>query len=87
MSFGACIPKRVHTVVISVQHAETMPLEDLRIEILSKVVKPVIPLQYLDKNTVFHINPCGKFIMGGPQVYILYFIIPQIYVLSPFSLV
>ena len=65
---GACIPQRVHTVVISVQHSEKISLEDLRQEVMSKVVKTVIPSQYLDDRTVFHINPCGQFVMGGPQV-------------------
>lgn len=68
---GACIPQRVHTVVISVQHSEKIFLGDLRKEVMSKVIKTVIPSQYLDDNTIFHINPCGKFVMGGPQV-ILY---------------
>lgn len=65
---GACIPQRVHTVVISVQHSEKIELENLRQEVMSKVVKTVIPPQYLDGNTIFHINPCGQFVMGGPQV-------------------
>lgn len=64
---GACIPQRVHTVVISVQHSEKIELENLRQEVMSKVVKTVIPPQYLDDKTIFHINPCGKFVMGGPQ--------------------
>lgn len=68
---GACIPQRVHTVVISVQHSEKISLEDLRQEVMSKVVKRVIPPQYLDDDTVFHINPCGQFVMGGPQVNII----------------
>lgn len=69
---GACIPQRVHTVVISVQHSEKITLEDLRQEVMSKVVKAVIPPQYLDDRTIFHINPCGQFVMGGPQVIIIY---------------
>jgi S-adenosylmethionine synthetase len=65
---GACIPLRVHTVVISVQHSEEITLEHLRLEVMSKVVKKVIPQKYLDEKTIFHINPCGPFVMGGPQV-------------------
>ncbi|XP_025413273.1 S-adenosylmethionine synthase-like [Sipha flava] len=64
---GACIPLRVHTVVISVQHSEEITLEHLRLEVMSKVVKKVIPQKYLDEKTIFHINPCGPFVMGGPQ--------------------
>lgn len=64
---GACIPQRVHTVVVSVQHSEKISLEELRSEILEKVVKVVIPEQYLDDKTIVHINPCGAFVIGGPQ--------------------
>jgi S-adenosylmethionine synthetase len=74
---GACIPQRVHTVVVSLQHSEKITLDELRKEILSKVVKTVIPPRYLDDQTVVHINPCGLFIIGGPQVsyYNIYFLI------------
>ncbi|KAK9721232.1 S-adenosylmethionine synthetase, N-terminal domain [Popillia japonica] len=64
---GACIPQRVHTVVVSLQHSEKITLEELRIEVLHKVIQDVIPARYLDDQTVVHINPCGLFIIGGPQ--------------------
>ncbi|KAG5875806.1 hypothetical protein JTB14_017542 [Gonioctena quinquepunctata] len=64
---GACIPRRVHTVVVSMQHSEKVSLEELRIAIKEKVIKEVIPAKYLDDQTVIHINPCGLFIIGGPQ--------------------
>jgi len=64
---GAAIPLRVHTVVISAQHDETVTMDKLRKEMMEKVVKPVIPSKYLDERTVFHIQPSGKFIIGGPQ--------------------
>jgi len=64
---GAAIPLRVHTVVVSVQHSEKISLENLRKEIREHVIKPVIPAQYLDEQTVLHINPCGTFVMGGPM--------------------
>lgn len=64
---GACIPKRVHTVVVSLQHSEDVTLEELRSQIMEKVVKVVIPVKYFDENTIVHINPCGRFIIGGPQ--------------------
>ncbi|GLV41194.1 S-adenosylmethionine Synthetase [Carabus blaptoides fortunei] len=64
---GACVPRRVHTVVVSVQHSEKISLDELRSEIKNKVIKEVIPHRYLDENTVIHINPCGLFIIGGPQ--------------------
>jgi len=64
---GACIPKRVHTVVVSLQHSEKTTLEHLRSELMEKVIKTVIPEQYFDENTIVHINPCGLFIIGGPM--------------------
>jgi len=64
---GATVPKRVHTVVVSVQHSEKISLDELRNEIMNKVIRVVIPEKYLDEKTVFHVNPCGLFITGGPQ--------------------
>jgi S-adenosylmethionine synthetase len=64
---GACIPKRVHTVVISTQHDENVTNEVLRAELKSKVVEAVIPAKYLDASTVLHLNPSGRFVIGGPQ--------------------
>jgi len=64
---GACVPLRVHTVVISSQHCEKVSLEELRRDVMEHVIKPVIPVKYLDSNTIFHINPCGTFIYGGPM--------------------
>ncbi|EFP12918.1 CRE-SAMS-1 protein [Caenorhabditis remanei] len=64
---GVCIPIRVHTVVVSTQHSPDVTLEKLRETILSQVVKKVIPAYLLDDNTIYHINPCGTFIIGGPM--------------------
>lgn len=64
---GACVPKRVHTVVVSVQHSDKIELETLRAEIMEKVVRAVIPEKYLDVETIYHVNPCGLFVSGGPE--------------------
>ncbi|KAL8618777.1 S-adenosylmethionine synthase isoform type-2 [Nucella lapillus] len=64
---GAAVPTRVHTVVISVQHDEKITMEELRKDLMEKVIKAVIPSRYLDDHTVFHLQPSGKFIIGGPQ--------------------
>jgi len=64
---GACIPIRVHTIVVSTQHSEKVTLPALREDIMEKVIKVVIPQQYLDDNTKYHINPCGNFVIGGPM--------------------
>ena len=60
-------PVRVEAVVISTQHSPNVSHRDLSDAILEKVIKPVVPAELLDKNTKFHINPTGKFVIGGPQ--------------------
>lgn len=65
---GACIPLRVRSLVISAQHDKNVTLEQLRQDLMEKVVKVVIPEKYLDNETEYHIQPSGKFIIGGPQV-------------------
>lgn len=67
MHKGACIPTRVHTVVISIQHSEDVTLEQLQKELMDKVIKVVIPAKYLDDDTVYHLQPSGRFVIGGPQ--------------------
>lgn len=64
---GACIPIRVHTVVISAQHKATVTLEQLRKDLKELVVKEVIPGHLLDDKTIYYLNPCGAFTIGGPQ--------------------
>ncbi|GAA6047920.1 hypothetical protein JCM3770_006425 [Rhodotorula araucariae] len=64
---GAVKPLRVDTVVISTQHAEEITTENLRSELMEKVVKTVIPANLLDAKTVYHIQPSGRFVIGGPQ--------------------
>ncbi|GAA5953024.1 hypothetical protein JCM8115_002412 [Rhodotorula mucilaginosa] len=64
---GAFVPRRVDTVVISTQHAEEISTPDLQKELMEKVVKTVIPANLLDDKTVFHIQPSGRFVIGGPQ--------------------
>lgn len=58
---------RVHTVVISTQHSEDINQESLRADILNNVIKPSIPDALLDTNTIYHINPTGNFVVGGPK--------------------
>ncbi|CDO54740.1 hypothetical protein DV495_002260 [Geotrichum candidum] len=64
---GACVPLRVDTVVISTQHADEISTDDLRAAILEHIIKKVIPAKYLDDNTKYHIQPSGRFVIGGPQ--------------------
>ena len=60
-------PFRVDTVVISTQHSDTVPNEDLRHAIMEHVIKPIIPAHMLDAKTKYHINPTGRFVIGGPM--------------------
>ena len=64
---GAVVPKRVDTVVISAQHAPEITVEELRKVLTEKIVKTVIPNNLLDDKTVYHIQPSGMFVIGGPQ--------------------
>ncbi|OIW35463.1 methionine adenosyltransferase [Coniochaeta ligniaria NRRL 30616] len=64
---GAVVPLRVHTVVVSAQHSEDITTEQLRKEIKEKIILATIPAKYIDENTIYHIQPSGLFIIGGPQ--------------------
>jgi len=60
-------PVRVDAVVISTQHAETVGNDELRADILKNVIQAVIPAELLDQDTKYHINPTGRFVVGGPM--------------------
>lgn len=80
---GAVVPLKVHTVVVSAQHADSISTEMLRKEIKEKIIKKVIPAKYLTEETIYHVSrvprvcgaklnfsqiqPSGLFIIGGPQ--------------------
>ncbi|XP_014843018.1 PREDICTED: S-adenosylmethionine synthase isoform type-2-like [Poecilia mexicana] len=64
---GAVVPKRVHTIVISVQHDDGISLEEQQRILKEKVIKAVVPAKYLDDKTVYHLQPSGRFVIGGPQ--------------------
>lgn len=65
---GAVVPLRVHTIVISVQHDEGVGVEEMRRCLKEQVVKAVVPAGYLDDDTIYHLQPSGRFVIGGPQV-------------------
>src|SRR3990170_4301870 len=60
-------PVKVDTIVVSSQHSPDIDNKKLRDAIIDEVVKKAIPAEYLDKNTKYHINPTGRFVVGGPQ--------------------
>jgi S-adenosylmethionine synthetase len=60
-------PFRVEAVVISTQHADDVTTEQLRADILEKIIKPTVSADLLDENTKYHINPTGRFVVGGPM--------------------
>ena len=59
--------KRIHTIVISTQHSEDVSLEQIRKDVIEYVIKPVIPEEFLDEETIYYVNPTGRFVIGGPQ--------------------
>jgi S-adenosylmethionine synthetase len=60
-------PARVHTVVISTQHNAEVPYKTIYAEILKQVILPVLPKRLVDKEMIIHINPTGRFVVGGPK--------------------
>ena len=60
-------PVRVHTAVISTQHAPEVGHAEIRQTVIEKVIRTVIPHELLDERTIYHINPTGRFVIGGPQ--------------------
>ena len=60
-------PVRIHTVVISTQHDPDVKYNILKEDMIEKVAKQVIPPNFLDSKTIYHINPTGRFVIGGPQ--------------------
>lgn len=60
-------PKRVHTVVVAAQHSPAIAYRQVQKQIIDKVVLPVMPKGFIDKKTIFHVNPTGRFVTGGPK--------------------
>jgi S-adenosylmethionine synthetase len=60
-------PVRVDTVLISTQHHPDVSYEQIRKEVIEKVMRPVLPANLLDAKTIYHVNPTGRFVIGGPH--------------------
>merc|ERR1719394_2210371 len=64
---GAMVPQRVHTVLISTQHDDGISLDQVKADLMEHVIKKVIPEKYLTDKTIYHLNPSGRFVIGGPH--------------------
>lgn len=64
---GAVVPLRVHTVLISTQHDETVSKEQIQADLKKYVIEPIIPAKYLTPDTQYFLNPSGRFVIGGPH--------------------
>jgi len=64
---GSIKPKRVHTIVISTQHHPDYTNEQITKDVMREVIMKVVPAEMIDDKTIFHINPSGKFTIGGPE--------------------
>ncbi len=60
-------PFRVHTVVVSTQHTPEATNKEIRDGVLEEIIKKTIPANLLDERTIYHVNPTGRFVVGGPQ--------------------
>ncbi|WP_233198816.1 MULTISPECIES: methionine adenosyltransferase [Pirellulaceae] len=67
VEFDGDRPVGIHTVVVSTQHADTVDNETIRNFVINEVIKPVLPEEFVDDDIIFHINPTGKFVVGGPM--------------------
>lgn len=60
-------PVRVHTVVVSTQHDPDVSQEQIREDVIREVIRPVVPAELLDGDTIYYVNPTGRFVIGGPH--------------------
>lgn len=64
---GRMVPQRVHTILISTQHADGVSMDQIKRDLMEHVIKYVVPSKYLTKDTLYHLNPSGRFVIGGPH--------------------
>jgi S-adenosylmethionine synthetase len=67
VEYDGTVPKRIDAVVVSTQHSEDISTEDLRAQIVARVIRPTLPPDMFDEATKIFINPTGRFVTGGPQ--------------------
>ncbi|MDD9891825.1 MAG: methionine adenosyltransferase [Gammaproteobacteria bacterium] len=67
MRYENGVPVGIDAVVLSTQHRDEISLEDLREAVMEEIIKPVLPIEWIDENTKYFINPTGRFVIGGPH--------------------
>ncbi len=60
-------PTRIHTVVVSTQHDPDIAQEEITAKVIEKIIRPAVPAELVDDDTIFHVNPTGRFVTGGPK--------------------
>ena len=64
---GRMVPQRVHTILISTQHADGVSQAQIKRDLMAHVIERVVPSKYLTPQTLYHLNPSGRFVIGGPH--------------------
>jgi S-adenosylmethionine synthetase len=67
VEYAGNVPKRIEAVVISTQHSPEVSTEELRREVKKHIIDPIVPSNMVDSQTKYHINPTGRFVVGGPH--------------------
>ncbi len=67
VEYAGARPVRVHTVVCSLQHDSNVTHKEIRSETIEKIIRPILPPGLVDKDVIYHINPSGRFVIGGPH--------------------
>jgi S-adenosylmethionine synthetase len=60
-------PRRITACVLSTQHAPDVPYDRIRKDVIAEIIKPALPPEWVDRDTIFHVNPTGRFVVGGPM--------------------
>jgi S-adenosylmethionine synthetase len=67
MAYQGDQPARITALVLSTQHDPDVSYDKLRAEVIEKIIRPALPAEWLDADTILHVNPTGRFVVGGPM--------------------